>query len=566
MKTFGSQITALLRARKLKRNFVFLMKFFIALIALVVFFALAFQQFMLREGHEHSFVTGVYWTLTVMSTLGFGDITFHTDAGRIFSLVVLVTGVVFMLVLLPFLIIEFVYAPLLEAQAASRAPRQLPAGTAGHVLVAGRGPVGAALVDRLKRRGIPYAVVEPDLEQALALHDLGTAVLVGDLDDPETWRAARVERAALVAATLEEDPVNTNVVVTLREVAPRVPVAATAELADSVDILELAGANAVLHLADMTGRALARYPAGGGGKPQPLGRFGRLVIAEMRVQPDGPVGHSLREVALGERFGVNAAGVWRRGKLLPALPDTALEVGDTLIVALSNEQFETVPLALGSARTEGGLALILGGGRVGRAVARHLTARGIDWHIVERSPALCAREPGRATAGDAADIETMRRAGIDRAASVIITPHDDDLNVYLTIYCRKLRPEAAIATRASLERNVQSLHRAGADFVISQASMGANAILNRLHRDDVILLDESLVVRRTSMPPALAGRTLLEAGVRERTGATVVAVETGRGLSVNPDPRAPLPADGRLVLLAESRADDRFVDAFVKRS
>jgi transaldolase / glucose-6-phosphate isomerase len=37
-----------------------------------------------REGREHSWITGVYWTLTVMSTLGFGDITFETDLGRLF--------------------------------------------------------------------------------------------------------------------------------------------------------------------------------------------------------------------------------------------------------------------------------------------------------------------------------------------------------------------------------------------------------------------------------------------------------------------------------------------------
>ena len=42
-----------------------------------------------REGQAHSWLTGLYWTLTVMSTLGFGDITFHSDLGRAFSIVVL---------------------------------------------------------------------------------------------------------------------------------------------------------------------------------------------------------------------------------------------------------------------------------------------------------------------------------------------------------------------------------------------------------------------------------------------------------------------------------------------
>jgi voltage-gated potassium channel len=68
------------------------------------------------EGVEHSWVTGFYWVLTVMSTLGFGDITFQSDVGRLFSIVVLVTGIVMLLIVLPFAFIRFFYAPWLEAQ------------------------------------------------------------------------------------------------------------------------------------------------------------------------------------------------------------------------------------------------------------------------------------------------------------------------------------------------------------------------------------------------------------------------------------------------------------------
>ena len=52
---------------------------------------------MLFEVKEFSWITGFYWTLTVMSTLGFGDITFATDLGRIYSIIVLMSGIVFLL-------------------------------------------------------------------------------------------------------------------------------------------------------------------------------------------------------------------------------------------------------------------------------------------------------------------------------------------------------------------------------------------------------------------------------------------------------------------------------------
>ena len=44
---------------------------------------------MVYEGRSYSWITGFYWTLTTMSTLGFGDITFTSDIGKIFSVVVL---------------------------------------------------------------------------------------------------------------------------------------------------------------------------------------------------------------------------------------------------------------------------------------------------------------------------------------------------------------------------------------------------------------------------------------------------------------------------------------------
>ena len=65
-----------------------------------------------------------------MTTLGFGDITFTSDVGRLFSIVVLLSGVVLLLVMLPFMFIRLFYAPWLEARVRLRAPREVPAGHA----------------------------------------------------------------------------------------------------------------------------------------------------------------------------------------------------------------------------------------------------------------------------------------------------------------------------------------------------------------------------------------------------------------------------------------------------
>src|SRR5262249_56476201 len=94
------------------RTFLNLLFIFAAVLGL---YSVLFQELMAREGATHSWLTGVYWTLPTMSTLRYGDVVFTSDAGRMFSMIVLVTGMIFLFVLLPFTLIPLLYAPWLRA-------------------------------------------------------------------------------------------------------------------------------------------------------------------------------------------------------------------------------------------------------------------------------------------------------------------------------------------------------------------------------------------------------------------------------------------------------------------
>ena len=101
LKTLPAQIAAVSPNRGGRRDLRLVARFFLALALMITIYSVGFHLLMQREGQEHSWMTGFYWTLTVMSTLGFGDITFHSDLGRLFSIVVLLSGMIFLLVLLP---------------------------------------------------------------------------------------------------------------------------------------------------------------------------------------------------------------------------------------------------------------------------------------------------------------------------------------------------------------------------------------------------------------------------------------------------------------------------------
>ncbi|MBN1773331.1 MAG: potassium channel protein [Deltaproteobacteria bacterium] len=552
----------MLASRRLRRNVVFLVKFCVFLVVLIVAYALLFDLFMYLEGREYSFVTGLYWSLTTMTTLGYGDVTFQSDAGRAFSLVVLLSGMVFMLVLLPFIIIQFVYTPIVQAQEASRAPKELPPESLGHVLLTSYDAVSQALITRLEAQGISYAVIVPDIKEAVGLHDLGLRVMVGEVDDPETYRKARVHRASLVAVTAENDPLNTNIVFTVRPFSEVVPVVSIVQNPEAQDILELAGSTEVLLPSELLGTAMANCAGGGRATAHVMGRLGEVLMVEAHAHGTEWVGRTLAEAAFGERLGIGVAGIWERGRFELAGPDSRITENSVLFLGLSAEQLERYNALVGGGEQAAGRVLIIGGGSVGKATARVLEARKIDYRIIDQADVPGHAAAGRVVSGDAADLDVLREAGFDEATAVLVTTHDDDTNIYLTIYCRRLRPNVPIVSRATYERNVATLHRAGADFVFSAASMGANAIFNHLRHGTTLMMVEGLFAKRVPVPPGLRGRTLIEAQVRARSGCSVVALEHDEQLTVNPPPNLALPEGGHLVLIVTPETERRFEKAF----
>ena len=559
-KSLPAGIFTLLRDRRGQRNILVIVRFCLVLGGMIAAYSVVFHLLMAREGQEHTWLTGLYWTLTVMSTLGFGDITFHTDLGRAFSILVLGSGMIFLLVLLPFTFIEFFYEPWMAAQAQARAPHELPEQMRGHILLTSYDPVTKATIRRLERYKYSYALLVPEVDEALRLHDQDVNVMVGDLDDPEAWRRARVDQAALVVTTAS-DVANTNAAFTARGVSAEVQIISTATDEASVDVLELAGSNHVLLLEETLGRSFARRVTAGDALAHEIGEFDDVRIAEATTRRTPLVGKTLAESKLRENVGVTVVGIWRDGNFEPAMSETLIEDNTVLVLAGSTEQLYRYDELFCIYNVSNAPILILGGGNVGRATARSLAEREIDYRIVEIDAALIEDSPNYVH-GNAADLEVLETAGIKDAPTVIITPHDDDLNTYLTLYCRRLRPDIQIITRATLERNVPTLHRAGADIVMSYASMAASTVMNWLKRSTVLLIEEGLDVFKLEVPAELAGKTVRESAIRERTGCSLVAISTDRGMEIVPHPDETIPAGADILLIGNIEAEERFLAVY----
>ena len=555
MKYLTPQITYLLTQREYRRNIKTLLQYLGFLGGTVVVYSLMFHGLMLHEGQQHSWLTGFYWTLTVMSTLGFGDITFHTDLGRLFSMTVLLSGIVLLLIVLPFVFIRSFYAPWLEAQLRLRAPREAPEGVRDHVILCRYDEVAAGLVRKLRDLGVAYYVIEPDAAAAATLHGEGVSVVTGDLDSVATYRALRVEDAKLVVANLR-DAENSNIALTVREQCEDVPIAAFAEEMESVDVLELSGASHVLPLKHQLGEYLASRVTVGPAHAHIVGRFKDLLIAEFPVEHTGLAGRTIRDTRLRELTGLNIVATWQRGRLLPASVETLLTEHSVAVVVGSADQIAELDAMFVIYNANDNPVLVIGGGKVGQATARALRRRDVSVCLVERDEALrplLSEVCDAVVIGDAADRNVIMKAGLEVTPTVVLTTNDDAMNSFLAVYCRRLNPAVHIVSRETHERNLEAIYRAGADSVLSYSTLGVKSLLALVLGSHATFVGEGVDLLVEPVPQSLAGERLRDAGISERTGLNVVALEQPGGEVENAS-AGTLLAEGAALVMLGTRA------------
>jgi voltage-gated potassium channel len=542
-----TRLGQLLSRQQRLRNTRALLRYFAAVLAIVAAYTAVFQLIMRTvEGQVHSWITGLYWTLSTMTTLGVGDIVFESDVGRLFTATVLMSGILLFLVVLPFAFIRYFYAPWSET-------RRVPGRLSGHVIIANSGNLALPLVAKLQVHNIPYYVIEPDPMRAALLQADGIAVVGGEIDERATYEHLRAAAASLVVANAE-DTTNTNITLTVREVAPAVPLVALAEDDASVHILRVAGTTHVLPLKQRLGEHLANRLNAGHAQTHVIGAFRDLLIAEVPVHHTPFVGKTIGEIALHDTMGLNVIGVLEQARFVPAHPDTPLTEHSVPVVVGSRQQIDRLDEFLIIYDANYSPVIVVGGGKVGCAATHMLQRKGLAVHLIDRhelSSDWIGAPPDQVFVGDAAEREVVVRAGLAKAPGVLLTTSDDAMNIYLAVHCRQLAPNARIVSRVTHDRNVASIRRAGADIALSHTSLGVETIFAALHGHELVILGEGVELHELAVPPSLVGRTLAEAGIAVQTGLNVVAIQEPFRLLTNPAAQTRLEPESSLLMIGD---------------
>lgn len=209
-----------------------------------------------------------------------------------------------------------------------------------------------------------------------------------------------------------------------------------------------------------------------------------------------------------------------------------------------------------------GHVIICGHGRVGRSAREYLVANGYDVVVVDRAPDRVAgldRDVAHIL-GDVTDDAVLREAGIEQARALVAALETDADTVYLTLSARAVRPDLVIIARARTTDSKEKLVLAGATRAVNPQRIGGRRMaVFALQPDvgeflDVVMHDEDVDFRIQQVPvlpgSALAGRTVGELEVRERTGALLLALRREVGQPLEPNPVAGTPVPPGAVLIA----------------
>lgn len=214
-----------------------------AIFAVLVAIAIGTLSFHFIEGW--SLLDSLYVTAQTVTTVGFGDVTPKTLAGRIFATGFMVVGVGVVLYALTSAVQSMFQSELVAAFGQRRHSRKMSQ-LKEHFIICGAGRVGSHLVRDLRRAGETFIVLERDQQKVSELADQGVPVLVRDATMEESLREAGVERARGLAACLPDDADNVYVVLTARDLNAKLHIVARAAEEQAEVKLVRAGANRVV--------------------------------------------------------------------------------------------------------------------------------------------------------------------------------------------------------------------------------------------------------------------------------------------------------------------------------
>ncbi len=478
------------------------------------------------EGNPRSYLWSLEWASETLTNTGYGaDARWNHPLMNLFVMATQWLGIFIIFLAFPIFVLPF-----FEERFEARFERSLP-DIEGYVLFHRYVPEVEFLIEELRRVGTSLLILEKEESLARGLRDRGYQVVLGDVDTDPTLLDG-VERArALVTAT--DDHMDVSFIMLARERGFAGLICALAQDPLHRGPMMKLGASVVYTPEHVLGAALAaRSSVRISPQVEGLQRLGtRVGVAEFRVHDASPLaGQRLGDLRLREGYGVTVIGQWINGRFVPpAGPDTRIEPRVILVAVGAHENLAKVEHLAAPIQRRGPI-VVAGHGAVGQKVAQMLRDAGEQTLVIDLHPA-----EGVDVIGNVLDQATLERARVREASAVVLALSSDSAGVFAAAVVRDYAPEVPLIARVNRAASVPRLYQAGADFALSMGQVSGQILAYHLVGESAVSVDQRLKFSRLQ-PGTLVGQHPWRAGVRERTGAAVVAVERPSGVFVEFEP------------------------------
>lgn len=283
-----------------------------------------------------SWLDSFYTSSQTVTTVGYGDLTPATPAGRFFAILLMLTGVGTVLYALTVLAQAVIQSEIVETYSQRRKSKEMEK-LKDHYIVCGAGRVGRRIIRSLQHEKLPHVVIELD-ERKIADLDLdGTQVLIGDATSEENLKKVGVKRARGLASCLADDAANVYVVLTARGLNESLHIVARAVEEQAEPKLIRAGASRVVAPTIIGSQSMARAllkPAVADFMDSIVAESLDLVFEEVAIEAQSPYADKfLRETNLLSELSLIVVAIRRKDGELTFHPngDTRIDEGDLLL-------------------------------------------------------------------------------------------------------------------------------------------------------------------------------------------------------------------------------------------
>lgn len=296
----------------------------------------------LQDGHdgEVSFLDVAYFTVVSITTTGFGDITPVSDHARLIETLV-VTPVRLAVI---FIFVGTAYTFVIRRSWEKWRMARIQESLSNHVVVLGYGVSGSQSVRELIERKVDpgdIVVVDPGEDRLAEAEKLGVNVICADATRDETLKVVRIMAAQSVLVSAGRDDTSILIVLTVRHLAPDVPISVVVRNEDNEVLARQAGANNVINPVRFTGLLLA-----GSAKGAHIADYladlasvsGRVQLVERVISAD-ECGRAITELKSGGR----GLRVYRNGRAIGFWEEEcqSLQPGDIIVEIVPTAPSET---------------------------------------------------------------------------------------------------------------------------------------------------------------------------------------------------------------------------------